>query len=225
MHVHTTSPPDPTAPAQGTEAPAEREALWLSWFTVLYNLAEGGIAVTFALLAGSPALLGFGVDSFVEALSAGIIVWHFLRRSRMDVAQRDVQERRAVRLVGWALLALAVYVSYESLEKLFRGQPPQESIAGVIIAVVSLAVMLGLYWRKRVLAERLHSHSLAADAKQTLACMLLSVALLAGLGIHSATGFWQADPLAALLIAAWVAREGVAAVRHQELCCGTPAGD
>jgi divalent metal cation (Fe/Co/Zn/Cd) transporter len=196
-----------------------RRALTLSYFTVAYNILEGLASVGFGALAGSTALVGFGVDSFVESISGAVIIWRFhdhAARSRHELAHR---ESRAVRMVGVALLLLGIYVAYESIEKLYLGQPPQRSVIGLVIACISLLVMPPLFYAKRWLSRELASRSLAADAKQTLACMFLSVALVTGVGLHQAFDLWQADPIAGLVIAAFLLRESWHAIRDQELCC------
>jgi divalent metal cation (Fe/Co/Zn/Cd) transporter len=190
-----------------------RTALALSYATVGYNVLEGVVSVSFAYLAGSPALLGFGIDSFVESLSGLVMVWRF---SGVDNEHR---ERAAVRLVGVSLIVLAAYVAYEAAASLHYSKPPERSIAGVVIAAISLVTMPVLYALKRRTAQSIASKSLATDAKQTLACILLLVALLVGTGLHYATGFWQADPIAALIIAAFLIREGYRAWKERDLCC------
>jgi divalent metal cation (Fe/Co/Zn/Cd) transporter len=189
-------------------------ALALSYITVAYNVLEGLVAVVYAMLAGSPALLGFGIDSFIESLSGAVMVWRF---SHPHDDER--RERTAIRLVGMSLIALAAYVAYEAVTALYYREPPERSPVGLIIAGLSLVVMPVLYIFKRRTASALKSRSLVADATQTLACVLLSVALLFGSGLHFATGLWQADPIAALLIAAYLVREGYEAWKEQELCC------
>jgi divalent metal cation (Fe/Co/Zn/Cd) transporter len=189
-----------------------RRALLLSYATVLYNVAEGLVSIAFAYLAGSPALLGFGIDSFVESLSGLVMLWRFSR-----TAGGELRERAAVRLVGVSLIVLALYVAYEASTSLYYGEPPERSIAGLIIAAVSLVVMPLLYVLKRRTATALDSSSLATDAKQTLACMLLSIALLVGTGLHYTIGLWQADPVAALAIAAYLVREGFGACTEGEI--------
>lgn len=189
-------------------------ALALSYATVSYNLLEGAVAVGFALASGSSALLGFGIDSFVESLSGTVMIWRFSR-----AADDERKELAAIRLVGLSLMILAAYVAYEAVTALYYREPPDRNPVGLIIAVLSLVVMPALYLLKRRTARALNSRSLAADAKQTLACMMLSVALLVGTGLHYFTGFWQGDPIAALLIAVYLMREGCEALREQELCC------
>jgi divalent metal cation (Fe/Co/Zn/Cd) transporter len=183
----------------------------LSYFTVGYNILEGIVSVVFALAAGSPALLGFGIDSFVESVSGLVMVWRFS-------APGDHREQRAVQLVGFALLVLASYVAYESAAQLYFNEKPEPSPIGIVIALVSLVTMPILFIFKRRVAKAIQSRSLLADAKQTLGCILLSVALLFGLGFNYLFGWWQADPIAGLLIALFLAREGFGAVKERDLC-------
>jgi divalent metal cation (Fe/Co/Zn/Cd) transporter len=190
-----------------------RRALVLSYVTVIYNVLEGIVSIAFALLAGSTAVLGFGIDSFVESLSGSVMIWRFWRTGD------DSREQVAIRLVGISLIVLAAYVAYEAATALYQSEPPERSIVGVIIAIASLLTMPVLYWLKRRTATAMGSRSLATDAKQTLACALLSVALLIGTSLHYAAGIWQADPLAGLMIAAYLVREGYEAWRERELCC------
>ncbi len=188
-------------------------ALAISYVTVAYNVLEGLVSITFALLAGSPALLGFGIDSFVESLSGLVMVWRF-----SGVADQR-REKTAVRLAGVSLVVLAVYVAYEAAMALYYGKPPERSVVGIVIAGVSLVTMPVLYVLKRRTAMTIKSRSLATDAKQTLGCIMLSIALLVGTGLHYVSGMWQADPVAALVIAVFLVREGYKAWKEQELCC------
>ena len=154
-------------------------ALWLSYATVAYNMLEGLVSVVFGALAGSPALFGFGLDSFLESLSGVVMVWRFSPSA--DDLRR---ERTAIRLVGVSLMVLAAYVAYDATTALYYDEPPDRSAVGLIIAGISLIVMPVLYVLKRQTAKTLNSRSLAADAKQTLACIMLSIALLIGTGLH-----------------------------------------
>jgi divalent metal cation (Fe/Co/Zn/Cd) transporter len=185
--------------------------LCLSYVTVVYNILEGLISISFAVFTGSPALLGFGIDSFVESLSGIVMIWRF--------SGAEHREKVALRLVGISLIVLAAYVIYDSATALVYTEPPERSIAGLVIAGVSLVTMPILYVLKRRTAAAVGSKSLATDAKQTLACVLLSFALLIGTGLHYAAGLWQADPLAGLVIAAYLMREGYEAWKDAKLCC------
>ena len=207
------------APVNHSSMHAARRALRLSYFTVGYNIVEGVVSVAFAYQAGSPALLGFGVDSFVESASGGIMIWRFSSPEGRTSQEHLRRELRAVRLVAYALLVLAAYVAYESATKLYYGEAPERYLAGILIAAVSLVAMPVLFVLKRRTAETLASRSLAADAKQTLGCMMLSVALLVGSGIHYLAGWWQADPLAGLVIALFLVREGYKVLTEEQVCC------
>jgi len=199
------------------EAVAQTLARRLAYLTVGYNLLEAAGSLLAAAWAGSSSLLGFGSDSLMESLSGLIIVWRFWSPPQCDgAAQR--RERRAVLLIGLTFFVLAVYVAYESLEKLVEHRPPETSRLGIAVAGLSLVVMPLLYAAKMRIARRLHSASLAADARQTWFCMLLSAALLAGLLLHALAGWWQADPLAGLAIATLMLREGYRAVVTRKTC-------
>ncbi len=188
-----------------------RHALWLSYTTVIYNLGEGAVSIAAAVLAGSPALVGFGVDSFVESLSGLVMIWRFS-------GDREHREQHALRLVGLALLALALYVAYESIASLWEAAAPRPSLFGMAIAAVSLVTMPVLFTLKRRVARAVNACSLLADATQTLGCICLSIALLVGLGLNYLFGWWQADPIAGLLIAAYLAWEGVRALNDRHPC-------
>ena len=198
-----------------TQQQLRARALRLSYFTVAYNVVEGVASVVAGLLAGSVALVGFGLDSFVESLSGGIMIWRFGGRS----GRAEAREKRAIRLVGYTFWVLGAYVLWESAEKLLRGERPEATALGIAIPLVSLLVMPVLYVAKRRTAERLGSRSLAADSRQTLACMGMSVAVLAGLALNRLFGLWQADPVIGLLIAGLLFREGRATIREGKLCC------
>lgn len=192
---------------------SSRVALWLSLFTVAYNLVEGMASISFSMVDGSIALFGFGSDSFVESLSGMVMVWRFWNPNGGE--KRD---RRAAQLVGASLLILAVYVVCEAIRALMGIGRPERSLAALVIAGLSLIVMPILFILKRRTAQRLGSQSLIADSKQTLACMLLSVALLLGAGLNYVMGIWQADPIAGLLIALYLAWEGWEILADKETC-------
>jgi len=203
-----------------------RRALSLSYLTVGYNLVECLVSLFAGYLAGSIALVGFGLDSLVESLSGGIMIWRFRHAPGLDAAAEERRERRAVRLVGWTFLALAAYVLYESGQKLYFQEPPAPSLLGIVIAAISLIVMPLLFSVKYRTGKSLGSLSLMADAKQTLACAWLSLALLIGLGLNYAYGVWQADPVIGLVIAVFLVREGYETLKEEKLCscaaCGLP---
>jgi cation diffusion facilitator family transporter len=205
-----------------TNTSLRKRALLLSYLTVGYNILEGVISILAGYMAGSIALVGFGLDSFVESLSGGIMIWRFRRHPDLTPEEEERREKLAIKLVGWTFFILAAYVLYESLEKLIFQEAPAPSLLGIIIASVSLILMPLLFYLKHRTGTDMGSASLRADAKQTLACALLSLALLVGLGLNYLYGFWQADPIIGLVIVAVLAREGYEALKEEKLCscCG-----
>ncbi|MGH8003330.1 MAG: cation diffusion facilitator family transporter [Limisphaerales bacterium] len=196
----------------------QKKALFLSYFTVGYNLLEGLVSVLAGVLAKSTALLGFGFDSFVESLSGGIMVWRFRKREWDSKAEEMKVERKAIRLVAITFFFLGAYVIFESGKKLYLQEAAEPSLFGIIIALVSLIVMPILFWMKYKTGKSLESRSLVADSKQTLACMFLSVALLVGLWLNYSFHLWWADPAAGILIAGYLLREGYETWREEKLC-------
>jgi divalent metal cation (Fe/Co/Zn/Cd) transporter len=184
--------------------------LRLEYLTVGWNLVEGAIAITAALAAGSVALLGFGIDSFVESVSGSVLVW----RLRAEVAgDRDAEaieriERHAERLVGFSFFALAAYIVFDAITTLLRQERPEASPIGIALTAISIGVMLWLARAKRQTAAQLGSRALAADAEQTQACWNLSIVVLAGIGLNALFGWWWADPVAALAVSVLLVREG-----------------
>lgn len=190
-----------------------RTALVLSLFTVAYNVVEGVVSVLFSAWDDSSALLGFGSDSFVESLSGAVMVWRFWRPH----GARE-REQRAARLVGLSCFALAAYVSYEAIIALWMRERPAPSLAALVIAGLSLAVMPTLFVLKHRTAHVIGSRSLLADSRQTLACSLMSVTLLVGGALNYAFEWWQADPIAGLIIALYMLKEGREALLSRDLC-------
>ena len=194
-----------------------KEALRLSYFTVVYNIIEGAISIFFGVLAGSIALVGFGLDSFIESLSGGIMIWRFHRHD-LNKEEEEKIEKKALKLVGYTFYILAVYVLYESVTKLYFIEIPQPSVAGMVITIISLIIMPVLYIKKHNLGHKIKSKSLIADAKQTIACMSLSVAVLMGIAMNKFFGFWQADPIAGIIVSFLLVREGYLVLKEKELC-------
>lgn len=196
-----------------------RRALRLEYLTIGWNLVEGTIAVAAALAAGSVALLGFGIDSFVESASGFVLTWRLLAeghgRSPADVERLD---RRAHRFVGISLFLLAAYITFDAVTALIRREIPQSSAVGIALTAISIGVMLWLGRAKRRAAAVLESRALEADAFQTTACWWLSIAALCGLGLNAWWGWWWGDPVAALVMAALIVREGREAWRGEDCC-------
>jgi len=189
-----------------------QQALYLEYFTVGWNILEGIIAIAAGILAGSIALVGFGIDSGLEVASAAVLIWRL--RKHGEEGEEEAAEKRAMVIVGLTLLGLAVYVTYESVKKLIMQERPAESLVGMLLAVVALIVMPILAWQKNKVAAQLQSRALAADAVETLACSYLSGTLLLGLGLNVAFGWWWADPLAALAMVYFLVREGREAIEE-----------
>jgi divalent metal cation (Fe/Co/Zn/Cd) transporter len=199
-----------------------KHACRLEYLTVGWNVVEGVIAVAAAIAAGSVALLGFGLDSFVESTSGLILLWRLSKERRYtEASSEDIErlDRRAHRLVGATLFLLAAYISIDSGLALWNGDRPEVSFIGLGLVSVSIAVMLWLARAKARAARGLGSRALAADSFQTLACWWLSILTLAGLGANAAFGWWWADPVAALGIVALVIREGRDAWRGEACGC------
>jgi divalent metal cation (Fe/Co/Zn/Cd) transporter len=186
-----------------------QKALALSLFTVGYNLGEGVVAMIAMSLSGSTALLGFGLDSFVESLSGMVMVWRFWKYDPAgDEEEFEQIERKASRLVAYSFFALGSYVVFEAGHALYIQEAPETSIIGIALAIASLVIMPVLFYLKYRLGKSIGSKSLVADSKETLACVLLSIALLLGLGAYSIWKVWWIDSVAALVIAALILREG-----------------
>jgi divalent metal cation (Fe/Co/Zn/Cd) transporter len=194
-----------------------RRARRLATFTVAWNIIEGAVAVGGGIAAGSIALTGFGIDSFVECASA-IIVALRLSAELAGRPANEHRERNALRAIALSFFALAAYVSAASVWALAHGERPRNSPVGIAVTVVSLAVMFTLARSKRRVGLALGNQLIAADAAETKLCSLLSAATLAGLVANFSVGWWWVDPLAGLVIAWLALREGREAW-HGELCC------
>lgn len=188
----------------------------LEYLTILWNCLESLIALASGFLAGSIALVGFGFDSLIEVTSGAALLW---RLHHEHSPHRDRIERWSLRIVGWCFLALAAYVGLDSASALLRREAPDESIPGIVLAVLSLAVMPWLARAKRQVAAGLNSAALAADATQTQLCAYLSAILLGGLLLNALAGWWWADPLAGLVMTPIIAKEGIDALRGKSCAC------
>ena len=207
-----------TAPGIGVDRRGLlRRALLLEYLTVGWNVIEGIVAVAAGILSGSPALIGFGVDSAVESVSGLLLIWRLRAQTGGADAERvERVELQTTRLVGVSFLLLAAYVAYDAATSLINQERPSASPVGIVVAALSIAVMLWLARAKRETGEALGSRALIADSKQTYACWYLSVTTLAGLSLNALFGLWWADPLAALVIALFLVREGIEAIRGED---------
>jgi divalent metal cation (Fe/Co/Zn/Cd) transporter len=188
----------------------------LEQFTLGWNALEAVIAVGAGLIAGSTALIGFGLDSVIESLSGAVLLWRLRNGTK-----GEEREQRALKLVGASFLVLAAYIAYETTETLIKQEPPDASYVGIGLAVASVIVMPLLARAKRKVAARLGSRALHADSRQTDICSYLSAILLLGLGANALGGWWWADPVAGLLMVPIIGKEGVDALRGESCTCHT----
>jgi divalent metal cation (Fe/Co/Zn/Cd) transporter len=203
---------------------AGREALVLrgirlSYATIAYNSAEAIASLIAGLLAGSVALLGFGIDSVIEVSASGAAQWRL--RSDLDEARRSRSENLTHRFVGVCFLALAAYVSIDSARTLWLRERPDRTIAGIVILSMSVVVMPLLARAKLKVASAMESGALRAEARQTSLCAYLSVIALAGVFLNATLGWWWADPLAALAMVPIILAEAIEGLRAKPTtdCC------
>jgi divalent metal cation (Fe/Co/Zn/Cd) transporter len=218
----TLTAPTIAAPRQHPLEPVERDRLVrrakaLSWLSLVYMSAEGAIAITAALLAGSVALLGFGLDSVIEGLASIIVIWRFTGTRRLS----EHAEHRAQRLVAITFLLLAPYIAQDAIRTLAGGQHPATSWLGIGLSISSIITMPLLGNAKQRIGQRLGSAATAGEGAQNKLCAYLATGVLTGLALNAAFGLWWADPAVALAIAALAIHEG-----HQTWqghgCCATP---
>lgn len=192
-----------------------KKALLLSYFTVAYNVIEGIVSVGLGFVTGSIALVGFGFDSFIESLSGSVMIWRFHKRSE-NIEEEEKLEAKAQRLIAYTFFILGTYVLYESVKDLILREPPEPSLFGIIIAILSLIIMPTLTFLKYQTGKKLKSKSLVSDSMQTLVCVMMSVALLIGLGLNYLFGIWWLDPIAGLFFVIILFREGYEAYNGEE---------
>jgi divalent metal cation (Fe/Co/Zn/Cd) transporter len=204
------------ATAVAARLEVERRARMLAWGGSAWHLVEFAVAVGAGIAASSVALVAFGVDSLIEVAGGGVILWLYSGgRDRSDAAERHAQ-----RLVALLFYALAVYVVAASAHA-FTGAHPETSSVGIGLALITTPTMPLLARAKRRVGRQLGSRATESEGRQNLICAYLSIALLAGLGVNALLGWWWADPLAGLVIAAVAVREGRAAWRGEPAvdCC------
>jgi divalent metal cation (Fe/Co/Zn/Cd) transporter len=210
-HDHAAASVDPADRAR-----LGRRAQLLAAASVSYNTVEAVVAIAAGMVAGSVALIGFGLDSVVEVSSALVILWQF--RARLPQSR----EQQALRLIALSFFALAAYVAVDSVRVLATGAEPDSSPVGIALAAASLVVMPWLAWAQRRTGRALHSTAVVADSTQTRLCAWMSAVLLVGLGLNAALGWSWADPVAGLLIAGIALKEGRQAWRGEGCCAPAP---
>jgi divalent metal cation (Fe/Co/Zn/Cd) transporter len=226
-HRSTVHPVTPDAQLQAlpmaivTEPPSPqrtrlvRRARQLAWVGLAWHLVEAAIAIGAGVVAGSVALIGFGADSLVEA-AAGIVVLWLMAGTR---SSSQSAERLAQQLIALSFLILTAYIAVEATRDLVGGHHPDASWVGIALSVITLATMPPLAGAKRRVGEQLGSSATTSESRQTMLCAYLSAALLVGLLSNAALGWWWADPLVALAIAAVAAREARDAWRGEACSC------
>jgi Cation efflux family len=205
----------PAGPPAAQRARLVRRARWLAWVGLAWHVVEATVAIAAGVAAGSVALVGFGADSLIEAAAGVVVVW-LMAGTRSSSARA---ERRAQQLIAASFFLLAAYVGVESVRDLLGGHHPDASWVGIGLSVVTLATMPPLAIAKRGVGEQLGSSATTSESRQTMLCAYLSAALLVGLVANAALGWWWADPLVALAIAAIAAYEGREAWRGQACGC------
>jgi divalent metal cation (Fe/Co/Zn/Cd) transporter len=209
------SQPHPAVPQ--VTGPAARRAVRYEQATIAYNIAEGIIAITAGLAAGSIALLGFGFDSWIEVAAATVV----LARLRAELRGGHIEEakqRRALRFVAVTFFVLAAYVTVEGIHDLAIGATPQTSPIGIALTAASIVVMPWLAVRKRAAGRAMRSRLVIADAAETRLCAWLSVSTFAGLLAYALVGWTWLDPAAGFVIAAFAVKEGREAWEGELAC-------
>jgi divalent metal cation (Fe/Co/Zn/Cd) transporter len=193
----------------------QRRALLLEWLTTGWNVVEAAVAIGAGVMARSPSLVAYGIDSLIEVLSAVALLWRLLRAGpQATAAEHSRAERRALFVVAVTFFLLAAYASLEAASSLATRSAPETSPLGVGLSIVSLIAMPLLGYSKQVTARQMGSKALAADAVETWVCAYLSAALLLGLGLHSLKGWWWADPVGTLIMVPFIAWQGLRALRE-----------
>lgn len=197
-----------------------RRGLHLNYLTIGYNTVEAVVSLAAGLVAGSVALVGFGIDSAIEVTASGAAQW----RLRVDhhEGRRAHAERRTRQIIGVCFLLLAAYIGIDAASTLWAREAPDRSIVGLVILALSLIVMPWLAHQKRGVARALSSRALQAEATQTSLCAYLSAIALVGVGLNALVGWWWADPVAALAMTPIILGEGISGLRGQKDCddCG-----
>ncbi|HLJ60225.1 MAG TPA: cation transporter [bacterium] len=197
-----------------------RAGVAVEWLTIVWMVIEAAVSLSAGIAAGSIALVAFGVDSLIELVSAGVLLWRLILERRdpaVDPERVERAERTASRVVGWSLLVLAAYVVLHSVYNLWTKAIPDSSVAGVALAAAALVVMPLLVRAKLRVAASINSVALKGDAMCGVVCAYMAATLLVGLGLRAVFGWWWADPVAALGLVYFIVREGREALTAQ---CG-----
>jgi divalent metal cation (Fe/Co/Zn/Cd) transporter len=218
----------PTLPGRAPDGPdsGERDRLIgrakaLSWLSLAWMSVEGAVAITAALIAGSVALLGFGIDSTIEGLASVIVIWRFTGTRRLS----DHAELRAQKAVAISFFLLAPYIAQDAIRALVTAEHPSVSWVGIGLSVSSIVVMPLLGRAKQRIGERLGSGATAGEGAQNLLCAYMAAGVVVGLGANAALGWWWLDPVIALGIAALAVHEGRGTWRGEGCCADSVVPD
>lgn len=212
--------PEPTRTDVVRVEALARRVRRLSWISLAWMTVEGAVAIVAGVMAGSIALIGFGIDSAIEGLASGIIVWRFTATRMLS----EAAEARAQKLVAVQFFLLAPYVGFESIQALATGERPDASWLGIALAATSVIGMPILGVAKQRLADQLGSAATKGEGRQNILCAYLAAALLVGLLANALAGAWWLDPAVGLLIAAVAVSEGREAWRGEGCCAADPLG-
>ena len=195
-----------------------RQGRRLEYFTVAWNTLEALVSIVAGWAAGSVSLMGFGLDSLIEVMSGAALLWRL--HHDLNPSRREQAERTTFRIVGWCLVALALYILCESGVMLVRHGAPETSTPGIVVAAASVVVMPVLARAKRRVAAGIGSSAMKTDSRQADFCASLSAILLGGLLLNAFLNWWWADPVAGLVMAPIVAKEGLAGLSGSSCCTG-----
>ena len=217
MTAEVTPAPVAVAAAGRARARLVRRAKFLSWLSLGWMTLEGAVGIIAGLVAGSVALVGFGIDSAIEGMASVIVIWRFTGSRTLSHAA----EERAQKLVAVSFFLLAPYIAQDAIRTLAAGDHPETSLVGIGLSIASIAFMPLLGRAKRRVGAALGSAATAGEGTQNLLCAYMAAGVLAGLVANSLLGLWWLDPVVGLGIAAVAVREGREAWRG-ESCCDEP---
>jgi divalent metal cation (Fe/Co/Zn/Cd) transporter len=204
----------PSAPDRAERDRLIRRAKALSWLSLAWMTVEGAVAITAALIAGSVALLGFGIDSGIEGLASVIVIWRFTGARRLS----HEAEERAQKLVAISFFLLAPYIAQDAVRTLVGGEHPTTSWIGIGLSISSIVIMPLLGRAKQHVGQALGSAATAGEGNQNMLCAYMAAGVLVGLVANAALGSWWLDPIIALAIAAIAVREGLETWRGEGCC-------
>ena len=197
-----------------SDSQLKKKALILVWVGEIWNIFEATIAIWAAIIAGSVALLAFGLDSIIELFAGAVMIWRFWKE-RQDAEGK--KEKTALRFIGVTFFLLAAFIVFQSIATLLGYfSQPRDSIVGVFITISSAVLMTILFVYKTRIAKRIGSRALRAEAYQSLICDLQDLIVLVGLGLNILLGLWWADPVMALALVPFLIREGLESYEDEE---------